>query len=166
MEAYLELTFQKEDTINDNDDSYSSFKWSIQDNNFIKLLFILYNFYIFQLFFFLDNKDCFTLWLFIKFVFTVQWSKIMTFSQKNQYFFHSQIYLFASRCSSQNFLLIPLRGAMGDWDFRISDLVKNPDGTDICPLWWISRSWECPLSQLHFADLHVGAPGIFSLCRY
>ena len=22
-------------------------------------------------------------------------------------------------------------GAMGDWDFRISDLVKNPDGTDI-----------------------------------
>ena len=23
------------------------------------------------------------------------------------------------------------RGAKGDWDFRISDLVKNPDGTDI-----------------------------------
>ena len=22
-------------------------------------------------------------------------------------------------------------GAKGDWDFRISDLVKNPDGTDI-----------------------------------
>ena len=23
------------------------------------------------------------------------------------------------------------QGAKGDWDFRISDLVKNPDGTDI-----------------------------------
>ena len=23
------------------------------------------------------------------------------------------------------------KGAKGDWDFRISDLVKNPDGTDI-----------------------------------
>ena len=23
--------------------------------------------------------------------------------------------------------------AKGDWDFRISDLVKNPDGTDINP---------------------------------
>ena len=22
-------------------------------------------------------------------------------------------------------------GAKGDWDFRITDLVKNPDGTDI-----------------------------------
>ena len=22
-------------------------------------------------------------------------------------------------------------GAKGDWDFRTSDLVKNPDGTDI-----------------------------------
>ena len=25
-------------------------------------------------------------------------------------------------------------GAKGDWDFRISDLVKNPDGTDILTL--------------------------------
>ena len=24
-----------------------------------------------------------------------------------------------------------LHGAKGDWDFRISDLVRNPDGTDI-----------------------------------
>ena len=24
-----------------------------------------------------------------------------------------------------------IQGAMGDWDFRISDLVKNPDGTDM-----------------------------------
>ena len=27
--------------------------------------------------------------------------------------------------------LMPLSGAKGDWDFWISDLVKNPDGTDI-----------------------------------
>ena len=26
-------------------------------------------------------------------------------------------------------------GAKVDWDFRISHLVKNPDGTDISPLW-------------------------------
>ena len=25
-------------------------------------------------------------------------------------------------------------GAKGDWDFRISDLVKNPDRTDITPV--------------------------------
>ena len=25
----------------------------------------------------------------------------------------------------------PLAGAKVDWDFRISDLVKNPDGTDV-----------------------------------
>ena len=24
-----------------------------------------------------------------------------------------------------------IKGAKGDWDFRISDLVKNPDGTDV-----------------------------------
>ena len=27
------------------------------------------------------------------------------------------------------------KGAKGDWDFLISDLVKNPYGTDILPLW-------------------------------
>ena len=26
---------------------------------------------------------------------------------------------------------IPRKGTKGDWDFRISDLVKSPDGTDI-----------------------------------
>ena len=26
-------------------------------------------------------------------------------------------------------------GAKGDWDFRICDLVKNPDGTDVLSLW-------------------------------
>ena len=28
-------------------------------------------------------------------------------------------------------LFIFSMGAKGDWDFQISDLVKNPDGTDI-----------------------------------
>ena len=28
-------------------------------------------------------------------------------------------------------LIIERGGAKGDWDFRISDLVKNPDGTDV-----------------------------------
>ena len=27
------------------------------------------------------------------------------------------------------------RSAKDDWDFRISDLVKNPDGTAMYPLW-------------------------------
>ena len=27
--------------------------------------------------------------------------------------------------------LYSIMGTKGDWDFRISDLVKNPDGTDI-----------------------------------
>ena len=33
----------------------------------------------------------------------------------------------------RNFNLYPGTGggAKGDWDFRISDLIKNPDGTDI-----------------------------------
>ena len=40
----------------------------------------------------------------------------------------------------------------GDWDFRISDLVKNSDGTDIEPQWKISvksggLSWPNPLSS-------------------
>ena len=35
----------------------------------------------------------------------------------------------------QNIIQFILKGAKSDWDFRISDLVKNPDGTDIQPLW-------------------------------
>ena len=47
-------------------------------------------------------------------------------------------------------------GAKTDWDFRISDLVKNPDVTDVLPLWQISeKSGGLP-------NLLVGAPGIFS----
>ena len=30
---------------------------------------------------------------------------------------------------------IHLTGIKGDWDLRISDLVKSHDGTDIWPLW-------------------------------
>ena len=46
----------------------------------------------------------------------------------------------------------PYDNRKGDWDFRISDLVKNPDGSDILPLWWISvksggPSWPSPLSS-------------------
>ena len=36
-------------------------------------------------------------------------------------------FFFVSTTTSQN---IPHMGAKGDLDFRISDLVKNPDGTD------------------------------------
>ena len=49
-----------------------------------------------------------------------------------------------------------------DWDFRISDLVKNPDGTDIYPYDKFRRSPEGPVSQIHSPHLHVDAPGIFS----
>ena len=28
-------------------------------------------------------------------------------------------------------VIIATEGAKGDWDFRMSDLVNNPDGTDI-----------------------------------
>ena len=56
------------------------------------------------------------------------------------------------------------RGAKGDLDFWISVLVKkNPDGTDIKPLWWISVwNLEDLVSQIHSPHLHVAAPGIFS----
>ena len=58
-------------------------------------------------------------------------------------------------------------GAKGDWDFRISDLVKNPDGTDINPCGEFRLSPEGPVSQIHSPQLLVGAPGIFSdLLRY
>ena len=53
-------------------------------------------------------------------------------------------------------------GAKGDWDFRISDLVKNPDGTDINPCGEFRCNPEGPVSQIHSPHLLVGAPGIFS----
>ena len=48
-------------------------------------------------------------------------------------------------------------GAKGDWDFRMTYLVKNPDKTD--EFRW---SPEGPVSQIHSPHLHVGAPGVFS----
>ena len=52
---------------------------------------------------------------------------------------------------------------LSDWDFRISDLVKTPIGTDIYLLWWISMwSPEGPVSKIHSTRLHVGAPGNIS----
>ena len=51
------------------------------------------------------------------------------------------------------------KGVKGDWDFQISDLVKNPDGTEFGENRW---SPEVPVSQIHSPHLHVGAPGIFS----
>ena len=53
-------------------------------------------------------------------------------------------------------------GGKGDWDFRISDLVKNPDGTVINPCDEFRSSPEGPISQTHPPHLHAGVPGIFS----
>ena len=41
------------------------------------------------------------------------------------------IYARASHLWSVFIKLNQSKGAKGDWDFLISDLVKNPDGTDI-----------------------------------
>ena len=54
------------------------------------------------------------------------------------------------------------RGAKSDWDFRISDLVKNPDETDINFCAEFRLRPEGPVSQIHSFHLHVGAPMIFS----
>ena len=51
---------------------------------------------------------------------------------------------------------------MSGWDFRISDLVKNPDGTDFNPCCEFRWSPEGPVSQIYSPLLHAGAPGIFS----
>ena len=50
-------------------------------------------------------------------------------------------------------------GSEGWLGFRISDLVKNLDATDIQHLWW---SPEGPVSQIYSPHLNVGAPVIFS----
>ena len=60
--------------------------------------------------------------------------------------------------------MLNIDGGKGDWNFRISDLVKNPDGTDNEFRW----SPEGPVSQINSLHLHVGAPGIslrsFKVC--
>ena len=47
------------------------------------------------------------------------------------------------------------------WDFRISDLVKNPVGADINPYGEFRWSPEGPVSQIHSPRLRAGSPGIF-----
>ena len=49
-----------------------------------------------------------------------------------------------------------------DWDFRISDLVKNPDELMFNPCGEFRRSLEGPVSQIHSPHLLVCVPGIFS----
>ena len=50
-----------------------------------------------------------------------------------------------------------IKGEKGDWDFRISDLVKNPDGTDI-----FSEVRRAQLAKSTLPYLYPGASGIFS----
>ena len=52
--------------------------------------------------------------------------------------------------------------AKGDWDFRISDLVKNPDGTDITPVVNIGEVRRAQLAKSTLLTSTIGAPGIFS----
>ena len=56
-----------------------------------------------------------------------------------------------------------LYGTKGDWDYRISDLVKNPHGTDrlFNPCGEFRWSPEGLVSQIHCPHLQAGAPGIF-----
>ena len=42
-----------------------------------------------------------------------------------------------------------ISGTKGYWNFRISDQVKNPDGTAIYPCAEFRRSPEDPVSQIH-----------------
>ena len=55
-----------------------------------------------------------------------------------------------------------LKEANGGWDFQISDLIKNPDGTDY--LTPVVNFCEVQRAQLAKSTphLHVGSPGIFS----
>ena len=53
-------------------------------------------------------------------------------------------------------------GAKVDWDFRISDLVKNPDGTDVQPLWQISVVSRAQLAKSTILTSSLVPLGIFS----
>ena len=55
-----------------------------------------------------------------------------------------------------------IMGAKGDWDFRISDLVKTLMELIFNPCGEFQWSLEGPVSQIHSPHLLVGAPGIFS----
>ena len=52
-------------------------------------------------------------------------------------------------------------GAKGDWDFRISDLVKILMKLIFNPCGEFRRSPEGPVSHIHSPHLHVGAHGMF-----
>ena len=60
------------------------------------------------------------------------------------------------------FLISNYEGAKGDWDFRISDLVKTLTKLILNPCGKFRWSPEGPVSQIHSPHLLVGAPGIFS----
>ena len=53
-------------------------------------------------------------------------------------------------------------GAKRDWDFRISDLVKNLMELIFNPCGEFRWSLDGPVSQIHSPHLHFGAPEIFS----
>ena len=57
---------------------------------------------------------------------------------------------------------IKRQGAKGDWDFRISDLVKTLMELIFNPCGEFRWSPEVPLSQIRSLHLHVVAPRIFS----
>ena len=55
-------------------------------------------------------------------------------------------------------------GTKNDWDFRVSDLLKNLDGTDIIiPSGEFRWSPDGPVSQIHSPYLDDSAPGIFQI---
>ena len=57
--------------------------------------------------------------------------------------------------------MILYKGKKGDWDFRISDLVENPDGTDIYPVVNFREARTTQLAKCT-PHLYLGTPGIFS----
>ena len=96
------------------------------------------------------------------------WKQLLRFRQVtliyrlyNCLFIYVSIQYYVQNVFYLHYIIIK-SGAKGDWDFRISDLVKNPDGTDILPCGEFRRSPEGPVSQIHSPRLLVGAPGIFS----
>ena len=63
------------------------------------------------------------------------------------------------------FSLINLKRAKGDWDFRISDLVKNPDGTDILnPMVNFGEIWRAQLAKSTLLISTLVPLGSFKVC--
>ena len=56
-------------------------------------------------------------------------------------------------------------GAKGDWDFRISDQVKNPDGTDIYPCGEFQcEVWRAQLAKSTLLTSTLVPLGSFTVC--